>query len=354
MRTPRTLGLVTLPMRTFQAQLNHKAVVRRSCDSRIAAVKSRGCVLLVLIAVTLAPFARAQDLVPAADSLFREAVRLAEAGSYSEAITKFEASYSLDPARGTLLGLAMALERHGRAATALARYQELRELSTAAGDTARAEAARAGILRVQPNLAFIQVTLAGEHADVEVTLNDLQLPRGALDTKLPVDPGTHSVRARMSGTPVYGRSLIVHAGEIARIRIQLPVLTPPPPDTRTSLSTTTVQHDERVPETRPVAGYVVAGLGSVALAASAYFGLQTVSNWRDRNAHCPDGRCDAQAVEASDAARHNADLANLSFAIGVAGVGVGTYLILTSGTSPTQHDNVRRVAPVMVSAGGAW
>src|SRR5262245_50979048 len=65
----------------------------------------------------------------AADALFREANQLADAGKYEDAIKKFSASYELDPARGTLQGLAMAEEKAGRVLDAATHFRRLLEMA---------------------------------------------------------------------------------------------------------------------------------------------------------------------------------------------------------------------------------
>ncbi len=66
-----------------------------------------------------------------ADSLFREGRRAADAGDYTVACVRFEQSYQLEPAAGTLLNWADCEEHRGESSLALQHFKRLEgELST--------------------------------------------------------------------------------------------------------------------------------------------------------------------------------------------------------------------------------
>lgn len=136
----------------------------------------------------------AQNAQGAAEALFKEAVVLAKKGDFSKAIDKFQASYQMDPAPGTLLGLAMAEEKSGRVAAALAHYRDLLGIARKARDTQRVSAAEAGIRRVEPKIA--RIVLSADPplpADAELTLDGSSIPVAVIGSELPVDPGERSI-----------------------------------------------------------------------------------------------------------------------------------------------------------------
>src|SRR5450631_560862 len=83
--------------------------------------------LLPSLLLILAPvMARADGADPAAaDVLFREGRRDADAGNYALACPKFEESFRLDPAPGTLLNLADCEENRGQLTRAWQHFQQL-------------------------------------------------------------------------------------------------------------------------------------------------------------------------------------------------------------------------------------
>jgi hypothetical protein len=109
-------------------------------------------------------------------------------------------------------------------------------------------------------------------------------------------------------------------------------------------------------------GLAIGAGGLVAIGVGSFFGLRAFSKWDERNKHCPGGECDATAVAASDAAHTSARIADIAVGVGIVGLGVGTYLFLTSPSSSKQGSSRRtyvglgsvgRGAPG-VTAGGVW
>jgi hypothetical protein len=85
------------------------------------------------LAGLLAALAEGPANLAAADALFQEAVQLANDGRFGDAAAKFRASFAVDPALGTLLGLAMAEERSGKTGSAYVHYRELADLYLVGG-----------------------------------------------------------------------------------------------------------------------------------------------------------------------------------------------------------------------------
>ena len=67
----------------------------------------------------------------------------------------------------------------------------------------------------------------------------------------------------------------------------------------------------------------------VALGVGAYFGVQGLSKWSERNDHCGDAGCDATGVEAGEDASTYAYVSDVGFGLGLLGVGTAAYLLLT-------------------------
>ena len=110
---------------------------------------------------------------------------------------------------------------------------------------------------------------------------------------------------------------------------------------------------------RRAAGFVVGGVGVVALGVGAVFGLRAIAKNHDSNAACPARDCANQAaLDANADARSAANVANVAVALGIVGIGVGTYLVLTG--QPSHATGSVRLAPYAareqsgVLLSGAW
>jgi hypothetical protein len=80
---------------------------------------------------------------------------------------------------------------------------------------------------------------------------------------------------------------------------------------------------------RRTAGFVIGGVGVVALGVGGFFGLRAFSKWGDRNDHCVGG-CDSTAKTAGNDAKTAATISNIGIGLGVVAVGVGTYMVLSA------------------------
>src|SRR5687767_4595561 len=92
---------------------------------------------VAIIAIAAPAAAQPSESVAAAEQLFTQARDLFDAGDYAAACPRFEASYKLDPALGTLLNLATCHERLGALASAWGRYREVVAVAKKAGDVTR-------------------------------------------------------------------------------------------------------------------------------------------------------------------------------------------------------------------------
>src|SRR5258706_10238410 len=159
------------------------------------------------VVVVVATHASAGAGSAAADALFRDGVALAQKGELEKAIDKFKASYDLEPAPGTLQGLALAEEKLGRVASAWAHYRELLDRATLLKDKKRIKLAKERIVAVEGRLAKLTLTHSGSNPPgAELRLDGTPLPEGALGTSFPIDPGSHIV----SGTGLDGSKLEKH------------------------------------------------------------------------------------------------------------------------------------------------
>lgn len=304
------------------------------------------------------PMAHADQVTnaPAADELFRQAVNLAKSKDFSAAIEKFRASYALDPARGTLQGLALAEEKLGRVASALAHFRELEGLSTRAGDRQRLAAARARIAALEPRVPRLTVLVPEAPTDPELselTLDAVPLPSGALNTALPVDPGKHRIVARAADGSTFDLGIAVAEGESRSVRIvwtsAAPATRPLPtvPAVEGAAPTTQAPQDRTTDDgvLLRTSGLIVGGTGLAVLGVSAFVFVAAQSEIDEVASLCAGrGSCaSVDQVERGNDARTRKSLGVYGMIGGGVLLGVGGTLFIL-GQSKTRSATALRAA----------
>jgi tetratricopeptide (TPR) repeat protein len=107
---------------------------------------------------------------------------------------------------------------------------------------------------------------------------------------------------------------------------------------------------------RRVAGYVVGGAGLLALAIGAYFGVDAWTTWKESESLCPADMCNDRGRALSEEAGTSARIADIAVGTGLVGIGLATYLILTSRAGAPSAPSAAwrvRVRPEIAAAGGA-
>ena len=317
----------------------------------------------VVIATLLAvPAARAQSSggnANVAEALFRDGVTLFDRGRVAEACDKFAESFRLDPANGTLLNAALCHEKLGKTASAWAEFAQLAGRAAQASQKDREALARARAAELETKLSKVSLAF-GPSANVEdVRVDGQALGHAAWTTPLPLDPGTHVFVFGAPGKKAETRTIVLAAGPVVN-RVDVPMLEDVPDHARDHAHDhAPVAAIDREPDApgdtgsaRRTIAFVTGGAGIVALGIGTYFGLETLAKKRDVDAHCTGRFCDAQGLAADDAAHAAATASTIAFGVGVAGVAVGAFLLLTSKSDEASAARVR-VAPQVGMRGGS-
>jgi hypothetical protein len=331
---------------------------------------------LVLICATVALGAHAEPSAAdraLAQSLFDQARELMDAGNYAEACPKLVESQRMDPGGGTLLNLGICYEKAGKTASAWAIFEEAAIAARKDGRPERERFAKDHVNALKPRLSHLTILLdaGGDIPGLQVRLDGTELRRASLGASMPVDPGEHRVQASASGRTPWQQ--VVAVGDNAdEQEVRIPVLaevqvgpaasSSAPSDRPTPAAPAPEQPPElAVQPSSSVVPYVVGGAGAAFLGLGSYFGWRAKSSWDDRNEHCRDGVCDADAVRHGDDTKKFATLANVGVGVGVVGLAVGTYLFLSTSTPPPSQTGtgVRLDTNVganagSVTVGGVW
>jgi hypothetical protein len=281
-----------------------------------------------------APKDHATDSKGAAESLFEAGRGAMARGNYEEACAKFEASNQLDPAVGTVLNLANCNEQRGRRALALEQFREV-AARLPSGDPRRPVALER-LARLEAGVPRIALRLSHTApAGAIVILDGTVLPPQSLDALLPIDVGDHLVLVRASGRQERQYELNLADGQRVELALDAGAANqssavPPAAVTGQPARTEAGRPKETHP---PVAGYVVGGIGLVALGASLTTGILALSKEKSLDGQCENkpsggGRyCTPDGLATADTGHTLAIVSDVTLGIGLAGVAAGAWLL---------------------------
>lgn len=293
----------------------------------------RKLTFLLAITIACASFssnARAQSDKSVAEALFRAGKDLEKQGKIAEACAKYAESHRLDPKPGTILNVATCHESIGRSATAWADYGEAATFAARSHQAERERFARGKVTELEKKLSYVSFKFP-DVKGLEVTLDGKAFNAGG--TRIPLDPGEHTLSAKAAGKLPWERSITVDAGPSEKT-IDIPVLedepkaevvapppvreAPPPPPPN---------------NTQRTLGWVSLGVGVVGIGVGSYFGFRTLKDKSDRDAHCASTGCDQAGLDFDRDARTNATVSTIGFIAGGVLAATGVILVLTAPSS---------------------
>ncbi|WP_437776441.1 tetratricopeptide repeat protein [Sorangium sp. So ce1097] len=312
--------------------------------------------------------ASAQPRAPkdAAYELFQQGVELAEARDCPRAIPLFRKSQETYPARGTLYNLALCEKEIGRLASAWRHFNEL--LPQLEPGDPRLPITKQELTALEPRLPRLVLQLAQDApAPAEVLLDQTPLPQGSIGSELPVDPGNHVIvvrwaEGRQTGTPV-------SLGEGARkeVRLDPPPVAAAPQPTRdlpaAPLPTPDASAAPRAPSPPPDTAsgppssgrrslaFAIGSVGVAALGGSLIMGGLALGTKGELEDECPTpSQCSDRGMSLSARGRTLTTTGTVLGALGLAGIGAGLVLLLTT---PEQRTSVALAPAVLPGGGGA-
>ena len=304
-----------------------------------------------------------------AETLFQQARTLLAEGRTAEACEKFAESQRLDPATGTLLNLATCRQAEGKLASAWADFRAAEDSARRDNREDRVRFAREHLAAIEPRLSYLTVKIAPDSRvpGLDVRLDDVMIREAAWGVATPVDPGVHDVTAKAPGRAPFSKRITVGAENVrmsVEIRLQRlaePVVAPAP-SPAVAPPPAAVATDQTVPVSR--LGLVVGGVGVTGLVVGTIYGLKAYSQWGQRNDQCMGNACTKSGIELGNQADRSATIADVAFAVGLAGVGVGTYLLFFNDEPPANDKRApvarRSLAPLVapgaagITLGGSW
>jgi len=224
----------------------------------------------------------APETVDAARDHFRRGEAAYQKGSYDVAISEWEAAYAADPRPRIQYNLYQAYERLGQLTNASAALQ--RYLSTADPEDPSYSDATARMTALQQRLQATGIRLVGgvDGAAINVSGQDWgRLPR---PDKISVQPGNHRVVVTMDGYREFVTNVVVPAGQVVDLAIQLEALDGAAPPLASDPSQLGTQPLATPPPTQAEEGgndttafFVVAGVLGAGAIGSGIWAINRVS-----------------------------------------------------------------------------
>lgn len=304
----------------------------------------------------------------AAELLFREARKALDAGRTEEACVKFAESQRLDPAAGTLINLAACEEKLGKLASAWEKWQQALRALPADDERRGPVSERAAAL--ESKLPRLEIRLAeGAPAGTKVVRDGLELGRASLGLALPVDPGAHEIEVTAPGHEPKRIQVSLAEAENEALEVAPGPPLPEPVDAPGPASGPAPRPRAAAPPARDTAadgagqrtlGFVVGGVGVAGIVVGSVAGVLALQKKNEVDDDCSDTgsglECGPSGLDAAAAGNTYATVSTVAFAVGVVGLGVGGWLVLSSSDSRPSAAVGARAAPggALIGVAGAF
>jgi tetratricopeptide (TPR) repeat protein len=234
--------------------------------------------------------------VAAAETTFKRARDLLDAGRFEEAAVAFQESHRQAPSAGALLNLGVCFEKLGKTASAWAAFTEAIKLARARGEPAKVEKGEELLAAVEPRLSRLVVRPTEPAPELLVRRGDVTLGAASFGVPVPVDPGVLELRAEAPNRQPIEMRVTVEPG--ATVEIDLPALALLPAQRAGAFPDVPATVDG--PPLLLVLGGVVGGVGVVGLAVGATLGGLVLSERAELEADsslCPARVCSEEGFD---------------------------------------------------------
>jgi hypothetical protein len=303
------------------------------------------CVLLLVTAVANAAPSPAE--AARADALFKEGLRLFEGGQTAKACAKFDESYQIDPALGTLQNLALCHEKEGKLAIAYDEFTQLSAKARDAGKTQRADVARDHLAALDTKVA--RVTLAFPDG---VQVAAVEVDAVARDWRAPIalEAGHHVVTAHAEGRPdarVEVDAPPTGGSQTVPVTFALPAPAPAPAAVPQPPAPAPASTSSGGPP--GVVLWGLAGVGAAGIVVGSVFGVLTLTQKADGDSHCTGAYCDASGLSSQDSAHTSATVSTVAFAVGLAALAADAVILLTRPHAAAHATGAAGAAPASLA-----
>jgi hypothetical protein len=267
---------------------------------------------------------------------YERGVAAMDTEKYEDALKAFQTSYDTVSSPNSRLMIGRVLAKMGKLPEA---YRELeltfQQASTLASTQKKyqktVDTSRKELDDIKKQLAFVRVT---QGAKLKLQGEPVELENW--QTLMPVLPGTVSVEVTFANGSKTRKSLTLKAGDIGAVALdelkQPAAAVGPVATTTTARAENSTVNANKTLDRRTV-GYVVGGVGVIGLGLFVGYGLMGASSIGDPKGSCSAGNCPEGSVDDAGAKALRQGIGYTTLGIGVLGVGIGTWLIVTGGKS---------------------
>jgi hypothetical protein len=265
---------------------------------------------------------------------YERGVSAMDAEQYPEALKAFQASYDTVSSPNSSLMIGRVLLKMGKYIEAYRELERTLKQSTELAATQKkyrktADSAEKELFELKKQLAFIRVK-----AGTQLVIQGVATNLSEWQTLVPLTPGIVTVEVITTTGKTTSKTIPIKAGETVDYVLDHdqtatpgtnPVVTPSSPQS-TLLPTT-----KESTINRRTVGYVVGGFGLVGVGLFVGFGLLGTSSYGDVKSDCAAGSCPEDAVDNSGSKSLRQGIGYSGLAMGVLGLGIGTWLVLSGG-----------------------
>lgn len=269
----------------------------------------------------------AQSAPESAEGLYQRGIQAFNAGNYVVACRFLSESYRLDPQLGALFTEATCEMRAGRLATAALHYQDfIARVDSLPPETRERQRERRSVAAEQraallPKIPTLRIEVRGRSTTQQLTLNGNVLGQASLGVDLPVDPGDQVLEQRAASGAATVKRITLAPGEHQTLVVQLAE------DAASPVAPPAAEGDRAQ---RSVLPYVLGGAGLVALGVGGIAGALAVGQKSIVKRECDGTSCSQQGLDAAEAGKRDGLVSTIGVAVGVAALGAGIVLLVTS------------------------
>jgi hypothetical protein len=265
-------------------------------------------------------------------------------GDKSGALKAYEGAYSFVRVPSTGAALARTLAALGRFAEAKRIADEVIAMPTRPNEpdvfvSSRAEAKQISA-DAAPKIAKLTVTIEGASGQsTTVTLDGKELSADELAKGIEVDPGEHIVNATAADRKGETKATLA-AGEARSVTLKLVA----------KKQAKAVAKPATTTSSKRTLGFVIGGIGIVGLATAGVTGAMLLSRDQKIKDNCPNKECNREGRDLIDGNKPLFAINAVAWGVGVVGLGVGAYLVLSS-KSGAETPTETAVGPTLMPGG---
>jgi hypothetical protein len=299
--------------------------------------------LAVGIALTTVPWASEAQAEPTKQELararedFRKGLELEAANDWAGALSTFESVAQVTMTPQVRFHIARCQHRLGKLLEALGGYRwAAHEASLdpkSATDPKLAELIReanAGVEEIEAKIPKLTIVRGTGAQAASVKLDGVALGEASVGKEMQVNPGGHTIDYALPDGRSAQKVVTLQEGDTQTV--ELVFAEPEKPASTASAPPPPAPPDVTQQPKSNVVPWVVLGAGGVSLAASGIFYMLRAGAISDHDKQCVNNVCPSSLKDTGDKGKTYTTLGNVTFGVGIVGVGLGAVLLLTGGS----------------------